>query len=636
MAMWYRSLLSFGLLLVFSLPLWSQGVLVSGRVYAASTPVQFARVTFVNLGDTTIQHVTITDQYGYYQLGIISSLEGNTMKQPLRFVVHQNYPNPFVGRTTIPYELAYESNVQVTIYDMIGREVWSTSCGTQPPGLHYVYWEGKDYGGNPVSKGVYFCRVMVNGRAFVRKLLLSGNSGSTFGITQFQQVPTFLKEQGYGGSTFQRTLYTVRIENTDRTIPYIIPQELQNIYISSDTTVNFFVEYYPTLLIWPDSMRQIIRGFGAANIVGWRPDMTSDEIEKAFGTEDGQIGLSILRLRISPNSNDWSYNVPTAKVACQKGVTLIASPWSPPASMKTNNNLVGGQLREDAYSSYANHLKSFVDYMASQGAPIYAVSVQNEPDIKVTYESCDWYAHQMIKFLKEHGKMLGTKVMAPESYQFRRQLSDSILFDASACGHLDIVCGHIYGGGLFSYPLAEEKGKEVWMTEHLTGSDNTTSPQAWSLAFPVAREIHDVMKARMSAYVWWYIVRYYGPISDGTNNSGLKGEVTKKGYVMSHYARFVRPGYRMVDCTTHPIFNTAIIGTAYIHPETKKLVIVVLNSSTTSSRCSIKLGTTVAATFIPYTTSEVKNCQKGNEFLSANGVLIYTLDPMSITTFVMK
>jgi len=58
------------------------------------------------------------------------------------------------------------------------------------------------------------------------------------------------------------------------------------------------------------------------------------------------------------------------------GATIIASPWSPPASMKTNNNLVGGELSEDAYDDYAAHLKSFVDFMANNGVPIYAVSVK--------------------------------------------------------------------------------------------------------------------------------------------------------------------------------------------------------------------------------------------------------------------
>ena len=137
----------------------------------------------------------------------------------------------------------------------------------------------------------------------------------------------------------------------------------------------------------------MIRGFGAANIMRWRPDMTADEIDKAFGTDEGQIGFTILRLRIPPDENSFSYNIPTAQAAHSYDVKIIASPWSPPAYMKTNNSTVGGRLLEENYEDYADHLYYFVDFMESNDIPIYAVSVQNEPDIAVTYESCHWNGH---------------------------------------------------------------------------------------------------------------------------------------------------------------------------------------------------------------------------------------------------
>ncbi|MBI3112711.1 MAG: hypothetical protein HYZ01_14180, partial [Ignavibacteriales bacterium] len=101
-------------------------------------------------------------------------------------------------------------------------------------------------------------------------------------------------------------------------------------------------EFLPQEAIYLDNTKQVIRGFGAANILDWRPDMTDAEIETAFGTGDGQLGFTILRLRVQPDSNQWSLNVRTAKKAYDMGVTIIASPWSPPASIKTNNDLVGG------------------------------------------------------------------------------------------------------------------------------------------------------------------------------------------------------------------------------------------------------------------------------------------------------
>ena len=82
-----------------------------------------------------------------------------------------------------------------------------------------------------------------------------------------------------------------------------------------------------------DSTHQVIRGFGAANIVPWRADMTDSEIETAFGTGNGQLGFSILRLRVPYDQSDFSLNVPTAQSAYSLGVTLMASPWSPPCSL---------------------------------------------------------------------------------------------------------------------------------------------------------------------------------------------------------------------------------------------------------------------------------------------------------------
>lgn len=63
--------------------------------------------------------------------------------------------------------------------------------------------------------------------------------------------------------------------------------------------------------------------------------------------------------------------------------------------MKTNNNIIGGKLIPDSGAAYARYLNDFALYMASNGAPLYAVSVQNEPDWEPNYESCVWTATEM-------------------------------------------------------------------------------------------------------------------------------------------------------------------------------------------------------------------------------------------------
>jgi glucuronoarabinoxylan endo-1,4-beta-xylanase len=71
--------------------------------------------------------------------------------------------------------------------------------------------------------------------------------------------------------------------------------------------------------------------------------------------------------------------------------------------MKSNGSIAGGYLNPESYGAYADHLLCFADFMESNGAPLYAVSIQNEPDVTVTYESCDWTPEQMTAILKEQG-----------------------------------------------------------------------------------------------------------------------------------------------------------------------------------------------------------------------------------------
>jgi glucuronoarabinoxylan endo-1,4-beta-xylanase len=360
--------------------------------------------------------------------------------------------------------------------------------------------------------------------------------------------------------------------------------------------------------------------------------MTIDEINKAFGTGDGQLGFSILRLRVPSDTSEFSLNIPTAKLAYSMGVTIIASPWSPPAAMKTNNNIVGGRLNDTSYESYAEHLRSFVDYMSANGVPLFAISVQNEPDVTVGYESCDWNASQMLRFVKENAPVIGTKIIAPESASFNHTISDAILNDPVASANISIIGGHIYGGTIENYPLAVSKGKEVWMTEYLINSGNPPAnlsiDTGWTGSMRTAKSINDCMNANMSAYIWWYIVRYYGPIADGTY--ATKGEITKKGYVMSQFARFIRPGFVRVNSTSNPqgLINTSA------YKNGSKVVIVAINQNSNSIDQQFIVSDDTVNSITPYTTSENKNCSRGTNIILSGGSFTATLEPMSITTFV--
>ncbi len=175
------------------------------------------------------------------------------------------------------------------------------------------------------------------------------------------------------------------------------------------------------------------------------------------------------------------------------------------------------------------------------------------------------------------------------------------------------------------------------MTEYLINSPGSgpNMDTSWNAALQTANSINNCMNASMSAYVWWYIVRYYGPISDGTNNSGNKGDITKKGYAMSQFARFVRPGYYRVDATANP--QTNVYVTAY--KDTSKIVIVAVNNNSSSVNQSFSLQNQAglsAVGFIPYITSASKNCVQESNIALSNGSFTAALDASSITTFVSE
>jgi len=290
--------------------------------------------------------------------------------------------------------------------------------------------------------------------------------------------------------------------------------------------------------------------------------------------------------------------------------------------MKTNNNLIGGTIRADAFEAYARYLNDFARFMAENGAPLYAVSVQNEPDITVSYESCHWSAEQMRDFLANFGHLItNTRVMAPESFNFNQNFSNVILQDSRAAANLDIVAGHIYGGGLLDYPLARNMGKELWMTEIL---DLVTT---FADALITSRQIHDCMTiGQYSAYLWWYLRRFYGPI-------GEDGRVTKRGWIMANFSKFIRPGFARVGATTNPSPNVFVSA----YDGTNQIVIVALNLSNNLIRQSFSVKGRRVNHFSSHTTSEILNLSQGARTAIENsGHFSFNLPARSVTTLVLE
>lgn len=324
---------------------------------------------------------------------------------------------------------------------------------------------------------------------------------------------------------------------------------------------------------------QTIRGFGGINLPEWvGSDMSSAQVQKAFGNGDDELGLTILRIYVSDDSNSWSRAVPTALAAQKLGATVFATPWNPPASMRNtvNGGVAGGkyQLRKDKWADYAKHLNSYVKFMESKGVNLYSVSVQNEPDYAADWTY--WSASDLASFIAQYGKQVtsGTKakLMSPESFQYRKDIYNAILNNSSAYNNTDLFGTHFYGTqrSQMDFPALENSGKEIWMTEVYVPNSEANSNERWPEAIKVSENIHNgLVVGNLNAYVWWYIRRNYSPMNEN-------GTISKRGYCMAQYSKFVRPGDVRVDATEQPAANVFV--SAYKNNKNQVTVVAVNNS----------------------------------------------------------
>jgi glucuronoarabinoxylan endo-1,4-beta-xylanase len=366
-----------------------------------------------------------------------------------------------------------------------------------------------------------------------------------------------------------------------------------------------------TCTIQQSAPRQTIRGFGGSS--AWHGYLTDSECNTLFGT----LGLSILRVQIDANGV-WDPEIANAQKAQARGAIVFASPWSPPAYMKDNQSTIGGRLLPQYYGDYVAWLNSF----ASNIPGLYALSVQNEPNINVNYDSCTWTEQELFDFIVNHGAGFSTRLMMPETFNYGRFYADSILANPIGAANTDICAYHWYGAnrnGLWTE--AYNLGKDIWMTEHYSDDQTITG------ALDTAVEIHKQLTINFAnAYVWWYLRQ------PGCNLIEPGGSVIRiRGYVMAQYAKFVRNGAVRVEAAGGA---TGTYHSAFVNAG--KLVIVSINTSSQPRSQTFTINSGNAASMSSYTTSNTKSLQQGSTYTVTGGSFTGTLDPKSVTTFVQN
>ena len=401
-----------------------------------------------------------------------------------------------------------------------------------------------------------------------------------------------------------------------------------------------------TVTVDANTEYQVIRGFGGMVHNEWQggKGLSDADAKLAFGTGDGQIGLNTLRIPVYGNSNSFNKDVAAAKSAKKyagNDFILYATPW-------TSNYAGAGQhIASSNYQKYVDHLNSFAEYMINQGVPLYALSISNEPDW--CGEWACWSADEIYNFTRDYAAKMrkhGTKVISTESFAYAKGMYDKVLKDDNVLKNWDILGAHFYASeaytadSWFQYSLADQKNVERWMTEHYTesqGSGNywrkimNTGDQANQnkkdtvRAMDVAYDIHRALAiGNFNQYTWWYIRRCYGLImeTDFSNKLSIPsnevGKVSKRGYIMSQFARFIRPGAVRVGATLKP--ETDVHASAYKSANGDSVIVVLLNRDARNAKTvTVNIKGADVKTVRAYMTSENKNAEYLDEYDVVNG-----------------
>ena len=144
----------------------------------------------------------------------------------------------------------------------------------------------------------------------------------------------------------------------------------------------------------------------------------------------------------------------------------------------------------------------------------------------------------------------------------------------------------------------------------------------------LGKEIHMCMEGYCSAYIYWYLKRFYGLMGDTDKRSPTsEGEITKNGYIMAHYAQYATETTRIKVVTN----NEEVCATAYLDEKTGEVTIVLLNLNGASQWLEIPLAGIKKASAVE--TNETKNMEVIDTGLmeSAEGITVL-LSANSITS----
>ncbi len=316
--------------------------------------------------------------------------------------------------------------------------------------------------------------------------------------------------------------------------------------------------------------------------------------------KDGDTALTTFDV-----SHDLKYRIPFIKEATAAAggkLTMFATPWSPPAFMKTNNNVLhGGKLKPEYDQSWANFYVKFIKTYEKLGMPIWGLSVQNEPMATQTWESCLYTAEDERDFIKNFlgptlvKSGLGDKKLI--AWDHNRDLiyqrASTILEDPEAAKYIWGIGFHWYetwtGAGMNlenTRRVAEAfPDKNLLFTEGCVEKFDFSRLNDWSLGERYGYSMINDFNAGTVGWTDWNILldekggpnhvgNYcFAPVHADTRNGSLI--YTNSFYYMGHFSKFIHPGAKRIIAAAS---RDKLLTTAYINPD-GKLAVVVMNKT---------------------------------------------------------
>jgi glucuronoarabinoxylan endo-1,4-beta-xylanase len=421
---------------------------------------------------------------------------------------------------------------------------------------------------------------------------------------------------------------------------------------------------------------QIIDGFGAAD-GGTSAIMSTAQQNFFFGTGSGQLGLSMLRAPI-PNGGNTPGDCTSVGSSCAgpfvsdmqavvaNGGRVYASIWSPPAEYKTNDSTLCGSdagLASGSYAAYATYFANHVQSLAALSIPLFAISVQNEPDFcPASYDGAVWSSANIDTWIKTNlgptfsSDGINTLIFMPEDSGYGNMVATGATCgtDSSCTNYVGGYNWHDYdasegSGNTFSpapSPSSWASGKKYWETEVSNG--NTFGPcgstgnfdPSMTEALCWAGLVDQRMQDGANAWLYWEAVdQDHGSGVPTPDNQSLMANaasgftVAQRAYMMGQYSKFVRPGYYRIDATHAP--HSGVTISAYQNTSSGNLVIIATNQNSSSVSQTFNISNAPSFTSV---TPTITSGSQSLATLSSVGVsgnsFSYTLPAQSIITFV--